>query len=92
MHTLSHEFAKYDGEGTVFGSINKAAFEAITFISPTSDLVTEFESLAYSLDQQIERNELESRTLAALRDSLLPKLLSGELGVLEAEELVSGAV
>jgi len=31
---------------------------------------------------------LESRTLAALRDALLPKLLSGELRVKEAEKLV----
>jgi type I restriction enzyme S subunit len=35
---------------------------------------------------------LESRTLAALRDTLLPKLISGELRIPVAEKLVDGAI
>jgi type I restriction enzyme S subunit len=35
---------------------------------------------------------LESRTLAALRDTLLPKLLSGEIRVKAAEKMVAGAL
>jgi type I restriction enzyme S subunit len=34
----------------------------------------------------------ESRTLAALRDTLLPKLISGELRVKDAERFVNGAL
>ena len=41
---------------------------------------------------QITQNELVSRTLATLRDSLLPKLLSGELGLEQAENLVCEVV
>jgi len=37
-------------------------------------------------------NERESRTLAALRDTLLPKLISGDLRVQDAEGLVERAV
>jgi type I restriction enzyme S subunit len=36
----------------------------------------------------IHHNQAESQTLAALRDTLLPKLLSGEVRVKEAEKLV----
>ena len=36
-------------------------------------------------------NSLESETLAAIRDALLPKLLSGEIRVAEAERLVEDA-
>jgi type I restriction enzyme S subunit len=36
-------------------------------------------------------NEREIETLAALRDALLPKLISGELRVKEAEKLMGGA-
>ena len=38
---------------------------------------------------RVRANEAESRTLAALRDTLLPKLLSGELSVADAEEAVA---
>jgi type I restriction enzyme S subunit len=38
---------------------------------------------------QIRANTNQSRTLATLRDTLLPKLLSGELRVTEAEKEVS---
>ncbi len=38
-----------------------------------------------------EQNEIESRTLAALRDTLLPKLISGELRVPEVEKILEEA-
>ena len=41
-----------------------------------------------AVDSRIEAIELETRTLAALRDTLLPKLISGELRVREVERLV----
>jgi hypothetical protein len=43
------------------------------------------------LDETIAANQRQSRTLATIRDTLLPKLLSGEIRVKEAERLV-GAV
>jgi len=39
--------------------------------------------MVFPMDQRIENNEKQSRTLTALRDALLPKLLSGELRVLD---------
>ena len=39
------------------------------------------------LDQSV-RNQLESRTLVALRDALLPNLLSGEIRVTDAEKMI----
>ena len=44
-------------------------------------VIKKFESTAASIRLKIELNRAESRTLAALRDALLPKLLSGELRV-----------
>ncbi len=41
--------------------------------------VTEFEWRVGPLYQSIENNERQSRTLAAIRDALLPKLLSGKI-------------
>ena len=81
MDSKEEIFEQFNGEGTVFGSINKIAFERIEFVSPPKVLVLEFEKMMSSFDEQILQNQLEIEALATARDSLLPKLLSGELGV-----------
>jgi len=53
-------------------------------IIPTPQLVEAFTHLAKPMFDQINRNIEQSRTLATLRDTLLPKLLSGELSLKEA--------
>jgi type I restriction enzyme S subunit len=40
------------------------------------------------VDERIEKNECESHTLVALRDGLLPKLISGEIRVKDAEKFI----
>ena len=51
-----------------------------------------FSELVSPLDARIEVAVRESETLAELRDTLLPKLISGEIRVPEGEELVEEAV
>jgi type I restriction enzyme S subunit len=48
---------------------------------PPSQLLEVFDKQASALDARYQLNETHTRTLAALRDTLLPKLLSGEVGV-----------
>ncbi|WP_175906131.1 restriction endonuclease subunit S [Burkholderia seminalis] len=92
MSSISDVFARFDAEGTVFGSIGKKDFHSIAHVKPPRDLVFAYEKLACPSDDQIERNERESRTLAQLRDTLLPKLISGELRVLDAERIFGAAI
>jgi type I restriction enzyme S subunit len=56
-------------------------------IRPPDRLVRHFGELVKGLFAQIAANELEAETLAAIRDLLLPKLMSGELRVREAEKI-----
>lgn len=79
MISIAEVFARFEGEGTVFGSIGKKDFHAIPCVMPPRDLVLTFEKYLSPLDDRIEVNERESKILAALRDTLLPKLISGEL-------------
>lgn len=79
MQSIGEVFARFEAEGTVFGSINKKDFHNIECIKPSAKIVWEFERFAAPIDENIANNELSSRTLATLRDTLLPKLLSGEL-------------
>jgi len=79
MRSLEEVFARFEAEGTVFGSIGKKDFHAIRCVLPPRDLVREYERHMSPVDGRVELNEHESRTLSALRDTLLPKLISGEL-------------
>lgn len=72
---------KFEAEGTVFGSVTKSDVHDFKVILPPDALRNQFGSLVESLDKQIATNENQSRTLAALRDALLPKLMSGEIRV-----------
>jgi type I restriction enzyme S subunit len=55
---------------------------------PEVKIVKQFTDIIGAMLERCERNRQESRTLAALRDALLPKLLSGEIRVKDAEKLV----
>ena len=81
MANLEPDFAKFEAEGTVFGSINKQSFENLRFVIPPPQVIAAYEHQAAPLDEQIHTLEHQSRTLATLRDALLPKLLSGELNI-----------
>ena len=81
MRGLHEVFARFEAEGTVFGSIGKKDFHAIPCVMPPRDVVVAFETMLSPVDSRIEATECESRALAALRDTLLPKLVSGEIRV-----------
>ncbi|MCX6690847.1 MAG: restriction endonuclease subunit S [Methanoregula sp.] len=79
MLSIKDIFALFESEGTVFGSIAKTDFNSIECITPPDEIVKKFEAVAFPIDQMIENNEQQSRTLAKIRDALLPKLMSGEI-------------
>ena len=83
---IQEELKQYEHTGTVFGAINKKQFEALSVMEPTPEIVGPFESLVAPLDERIRRNVSESRTLAQTRDLLLPKLMSGEIRLADAEK------
>jgi type I restriction enzyme S subunit len=90
MHSLSQVFEKFEAEGTVFGSIGKKDFHAITKVAPPDSLVLAFEKIAYPMDEGIYAKTQGIETLGALRDTLLPKLISGELRLADAERIAGG--
>ncbi len=68
-------------DGTVFSSINKKELGAVNFVAPNETLIGQFESFVESIDERIEVNSKQINILKKLRDSLLPKLLSGVLSI-----------
>ncbi len=72
--------------GTTFAEISKAAFRPISMIVPADTIMKSFTQIVEPLYRSIEEWVKETRTLVALRDALLPKLLSGKIRVRNAEE------
>jgi type I restriction enzyme S subunit len=88
LWSLQNKLKQFEHTGTVFGAINKKQFEALDFIEPTRDLINTYERSIGRLDDKIRSNLEDSRTLAQLRDTLLPKLISGELRVPDAKDFL----
>lgn len=72
--------------GTTFAEISKQNFRPIRVVLPPKELMAVFTNKVTPLYAQITANLHQSRTLATLRDTLLPKLLSGELSTSNAHK------
>jgi type I restriction enzyme S subunit len=77
--------------GTTRPSLNTNILENFEFLYPPPELQLEYARTVAALDERRLANLNQISTLAALRDALLPKLVSGELRVPDAEKIVSCA-
>ena len=71
------------GAKAAIPGINKKDVENIYILSPENEAVKEFGKFALPLFEQMLKNAVENRTLSLLRDTLLPRLMSGELEIPE---------
>ena len=62
-------------------AVNSKIIKGMPFIVPTNDELEEFHGFAAPMFAKIKANQIETDNLTALRDTLLPKLMSGELDV-----------
>ena len=61
--------------------IGKKDFDAFEILLPSEDVLNQFDEITTPMVEQIVNNRLENKRLSNLRDTLLPKLMSGELNV-----------
>lgn len=81
----SMEAIKGNANGSTFLEISKKAFRPLLALQPSPELVAKFVQRVEPIIFRIVASEKESNNLTALRDTLLPKLLSGELSVAELD-------
>lgn len=67
--------------GSVQEKFNKTSFRDIVLIYPSIDFIQDFENTVKPFFDKIDINKTQIRTLTTLRDTLLPKLMSGEVRV-----------
>jgi type I restriction enzyme, S subunit len=85
------DYLIYNADGSAYPAVLPDRFSNANMLLPVPRILQKFEQIVSPMRSLIFQNDEESQTLAALRDTLLPKLLSGELRVGEAEKEV-GAI
>lgn len=72
---------KNAGNGSTFEEISKSSFKALGLVIPPKNKLMEFDKAVLPSFEKIRTNKRQIRTLEKLRDTLLPKLMSGEVRV-----------
>jgi len=75
------EAIKNAGNGSTFEEISKSNFKALEVVIPPTGKLKEFDDVVSPSFEKIRTNKMQIRTLEKLRDTLLPKLMSGEVRV-----------
>ena len=69
------QFKVFNGEGTVFGAINKKDLNSMPVLIPSKKYINQFEQRVHPLDQLIYQHAEETRKLQEMRNILLPFLM-----------------
>ena len=90
LYSLKSIFKKEDqvGSGTIFKAVNKKDLQDLKLLVPTYSCIEDFHAITDDLDKLYLNNYSENKTLKALRDILLPKLISGEVRLKEFRDQV----
>ena len=81
MKSLINKIKSFNNEGTVFGSISKSDFEKLEMLIPNKIDVDNFQDEVKPIDDKIILNVNQIRILEKMRDTLLPKLMSGDIRI-----------
>ena len=93
-YTIRHQVAdlQRSGHGSVFNTITRDTFKNIIIKCPPVDMTREFQQIVDSNMNLILKNLSERTFLGSLRDTLLPKLISGEILISDAEKFLNNSV
>jgi type I restriction enzyme S subunit len=85
------EQLKQRAHGSVFDTITQESFAGVPVNYPAAKSISAFDSGVEPLMLRLRENLLQAQTLATLRDTLLPRLISGQLRLPEAQTLVEAS-
>lgn len=81
MKTLSKTIQNLGSGGSTICNLNKNQFSNIEIMLPTNEVNKKFDEKVLCMFEKIKQNQIENNVLAKLRDTLLPKLMNGEIDV-----------
>lgn len=81
MKELYEKLHLWASGGSATLNLNTKQFSGIKIVMPSADIMTKFDEQNYSIFEKILCNSVESKVLSQIRDSLLPKLMSGYIRI-----------
>jgi type I restriction enzyme S subunit len=91
MMTFGDLISSAGSGGSVFANLSTGRFKELPILRANEKLRSAFSRLIRPILQRIELSQKEIYTLSELRDTLLPKLISGELRIPDAEKFLEEA-
>ena len=89
MISLKERFLNEASGGSATLNMNTSTFSNIEILKPDEKTLQKFSELTTSIFSKILQNQEENKTLTQLRDTLMPKLISGKVRVKDAEKTLS---
>ncbi len=86
LRSIMEYIKQFNNEGTVFGSISKSDFQGLDIVIPPINKIEYFENEAKPINDKIIKNCFQIHTIEKLRDTLLPKLMSGEVRIQDKKD------
>jgi type I restriction enzyme S subunit len=86
--TIKDEIERNTDHGTILNALNVKNIGCLRFVLSSKNIIQEIDNHLSKLRNKMELNLAESNGLSSLRDSLLPKLISGDIRIKDAEKLV----
>lgn len=81
LKLMEDRLKRIGSAGSATLNVNKSEFEKVKYIYPNSRIINKYNNTIKNIYEKIKLNEIENNRLAQLRDTLLPKLMSGEIRV-----------
>lgn len=82
---MKREIEQKTDAGTILSALNVKSIPTLRFVCAPEDTLSRFEEIGRPLRASMEENLRRSVVLSDLRDTLLPRLISGKLSLPEAE-------
>ena len=89
---MKREIEHKTDAGTILNALNVKSIPSLRFVFPPPQILTRFEETARPLRAAMEANLGHAASLAEIRDTLLPRLISGKLRLNEAETMSEDAL
>jgi len=90
-HSASIEWLQRHAVGATMPNLNTGILEALPLLNPADAVLNAFEDVVGPLENRITLNHSHASSLGAIRDQLLPRLVSGNLSLPDAQERLEGA-
>jgi type I restriction enzyme S subunit len=85
LHLKGFDYNSLSSTSSIADAVNSKTVKAIPILVPNAEVVAAFEKITDTLFEKIKNTHYQSQTLTTLRDDLLPRLISGQLRIADAE-------